>query len=102
MNEMNLMNNEEQMMEQPMVEMVIEPEMIQEEQQEERGNVLPIVLGAAAIGAGVILYKKVVEPKLIDMATNYLAKKKAQMEERAGSTEENPDVVEVDFNSEVE
>lgn len=100
MNEMNLMNNEELMMEEPMVETVIEPEMIQEEQ-EEKGIVLPMVLGAAAIGAGVLLYKKVVEPKLIDMATNYLAKKKAQMEEVAVEVVEESNVTNVDFDSEV-
>lgn len=72
MNEMNLMNNEEVLvMEEPMVET-----MVEETSEESKGNnVLPVVLGAAAIGAGVILYKKVLEPRLLDMAINYAVKR---------------------------
>lgn len=67
MNEMNLINNEEIMVEEPVV--------VEEVEETKGNNVLPVIIGAAAIGAGVILYKKVIEPKLVDMATNFLVKR---------------------------
>ena len=67
MNEMNLINNEEIMVEEPVV--------VEEAEETKGNNVLPVIIGAAAIGAGVILYKKVIEPKLVDMATNFLVKR---------------------------
>ena len=67
MNEMNLINNEEIMVEEPVV--------VEEVEETKGNNVLPLIIGAAAIGAGVILYKKVIEPKLVDMATNFLVKR---------------------------
>lgn len=73
-NEMNLMNNEEFMVEEPVVV---------EEVTEDKGNcAIPVMIGAAAIGAAAILYKKVLEPKIVDMAVRYVEKKtKAMMED---------------------
>lgn len=67
MNEMNLINNEEILVE--------EPTVVEETNETKGSNVLPVILGAAAIGAGAILYKKVIEPKLVDMSTNFLVKR---------------------------